>query len=179
MSHSDRGPIRQQKKKLCAFIATRLPDTPSPSPLTLGAILAGASKKDLEMLTKLGETIGMIFQIKDDELNLFGDEAMMGKSIGSDVREGKKTLYYYHLFQKSDGEIAHRLHGIFGNHSLTSTDLAYLKESIKKLGVNKIIEEKINMLEEKSKRYLEELQIAERDKATIYELMFFVTSRAS
>ena len=60
-----------------------------------GAILAQESKELAVQLNELGKTLGLIFQIKDDELGLFGDETKTGKPVGADIREGKKTLYYY------------------------------------------------------------------------------------
>jgi len=61
-------------------------------PLMAGAMLAGKGLAELEGLSRLGELMGMAFQIRDDELGMFGDERDLGKPVGSDLREGKKTL---------------------------------------------------------------------------------------
>jgi geranylgeranyl diphosphate synthase, type I len=68
-------------------------------PLSMGARLAGMSESDCLQLEKAGEYLGMLFQIKDDELGLFADPAVLGKPVGADVRENKKTLYRYRLLQ--------------------------------------------------------------------------------
>ena len=57
----------------------------------MGAILANASKEDLEKLTKYAEDIGLAFQIKDDILSEEGDEAILGKPVGNDKELGKCT----------------------------------------------------------------------------------------
>lgn len=56
-----------------------------------GAILAGASEKQLEALTVYADNLGLAFQIKDDLLDIEGDEKLIGKPVGSDVRNKKAT----------------------------------------------------------------------------------------
>ena len=57
-----------------------------------GAILAGASDRELETLTAYGRHLGLAFQIKDDILDITGDSAKMGKATGSDFRKKKATF---------------------------------------------------------------------------------------
>jgi len=60
-------------------------------PLTAGAILAGADGDALESLAEYGRLLGIAFQLGDDLLGVFGEEDVTGKSIVSDLREGKET----------------------------------------------------------------------------------------
>ncbi len=60
-------------------------------PMRLGAIVAGASGRALDMLVEIGTKLGVGFQIHDDVLNLSGDERY-GKEIADDLLEGKRTL---------------------------------------------------------------------------------------
>ncbi|TSC75844.1 MAG: hypothetical protein G01um101430_14 [Parcubacteria group bacterium Gr01-1014_30] len=55
----------------------------------LGAMAAGASKKDLASLRKYGFNLGLVFQIKDDILDIFGKQETFGKVIGGDIVERK------------------------------------------------------------------------------------------
>jgi len=59
--------------------------------LRCGAILGGASPKQLQDLTAYGEHIGLAFQIADDILDVVGNEALIGKPVGSDVDNNKAT----------------------------------------------------------------------------------------
>lgn len=61
------------------------------SSCTTGAILAGASAEEVEKVRAFGENIGVAFQIVDDILDEIGDEATLGKPVGSDIEEGKVT----------------------------------------------------------------------------------------
>ena len=60
--------------------------------LVVGAHYAGASRDVVQALGSYGHHLGMAFQITDDRLDLAGDEATVGKSLGTDLREGKTTL---------------------------------------------------------------------------------------
>lgn len=56
-----------------------------------GAILAGGSEEQLKQLVRYGRRIGLAFQIADDLLDLEGDPAKLGKSVGADATHGKMT----------------------------------------------------------------------------------------
>lgn len=58
----------------------------------LGAIAANASESDTEKVIEYAKNLGMAFQIKDDLLDVLGDEKTLGKPIGSDKNSNKKTF---------------------------------------------------------------------------------------
>ncbi len=96
-------------------------------PLLAGAMLADAPPELCATLGSLGESVGLLFQIRDDELGLFGDERELGKPIGSDVREGKKTLIFSSLMAAADPEERSRLDGILGNPHAAAGDIEYVR----------------------------------------------------
>jgi geranylgeranyl diphosphate synthase type II len=56
-----------------------------------GAILANATSEQIEKLRIYAENIGLAFQVTDDILNVEGDPAVMGKSVGTDANRKKST----------------------------------------------------------------------------------------
>jgi geranylgeranyl diphosphate synthase type I len=66
-------------------------------PLILAAHLAKQSPALINDLSQIGEKIGLIYQMQDDYLGIFGDSKKTGKPILSDIKEGKKTIFYYYL----------------------------------------------------------------------------------
>ena len=56
-----------------------------------GAILAGAQPQDIKKIKQVGKNLGLAFQIKDDVLDIIGDEKQLGKQIGSDKANEKAT----------------------------------------------------------------------------------------
>ncbi len=69
----------------------------------IGGLLGGASLEQRRALRWYGLNLGMTFQLVDDLLDLTGDQATMGKPVGSDLREGKLTLPVIYLLQRADG----------------------------------------------------------------------------
>lgn len=61
-------------------------------PMRTGAMLAGADGTTQSALERLGECLGMLYQIRDDEMNAVGNTAVTGKSVGSDAANNKQTL---------------------------------------------------------------------------------------
>ncbi len=59
--------------------------------LRAGAILSGASEKELQAVSGYAGHFGLAFQITDDLLDIEGEEAKLGKSVGSDVKNNKAT----------------------------------------------------------------------------------------
>ncbi len=70
----------------------------------IGGILAGASETDLTALYKAGETAGLAFQLQDDWLDVYGDEAVFGKPIGGDICNNKKTYMLIKALETARGD---------------------------------------------------------------------------
>ena len=58
----------------------------------IGAHLSGATEEQRDIFQEFGTKIGMAFQIADDALDLVGDQQVVGKSLGTDLKNGKMTL---------------------------------------------------------------------------------------
>lgn len=58
----------------------------------LGALIGGGDEETVQHYAAFGKELGLAFQVKDDILGIWGDEAVTGKSAASDIETGKKTL---------------------------------------------------------------------------------------
>ncbi len=72
--------------------------------LQIGALTAGADSDEAKGLFQFGEHFGISFQIQDDLLDTFGDGEKVGKEIGGDIRQGKKTYLYLKALELLDGQ---------------------------------------------------------------------------
>ncbi|MBP3753173.1 MAG: polyprenyl synthetase family protein [Pyramidobacter sp.] len=64
--------------------------------LCSGAILAGAAGEELERLMEYGRCVGIAFQVADDILDVVGTQAEMGKTLGKDAEQDKRTFVLVH-----------------------------------------------------------------------------------
>lgn len=69
----------------------------------MGAIIGGAKSGQEKALKEFGFNLGMAFQIQDDLLDIISDEKVLGKNIGSDLAEGKKTYISILASEKDQG----------------------------------------------------------------------------
>ena len=67
----------------------------------MGALIAGASEKEADLLYKFGYDLGLAFQIADDWLDTYGDPAVFGKAIGGDIVNNKKSWLMTRAFEKA------------------------------------------------------------------------------
>ena len=74
----------------------------------LGAIYGGAAPNVARAFYDYGMNLGRAFQIMDDLLDLLGEEALVGKTLGSDVEKGKPTLPLIHFLGKADAKLRKR-----------------------------------------------------------------------
>lgn len=127
-------------------------------PLKIGAVLAGAADEDIDTLDELGEKLGVIFQLKDDEIKLFGTKDTMGADAGSDIRENKKTLIRHILFAQAPPQEKEMLANVFGNPSLTVDDIDMVKSLLQKHGIMESILSDINQQAEHLKTLVSRLK---------------------
>lgn len=72
----------------------------------LGAQLSGADEATVDAFGKYGNDLGIAFQIADDFLDLWGDDSKVGKTLGTDLQQGKITLPLIHMLRHPDRQLA-------------------------------------------------------------------------
>jgi octaprenyl-diphosphate synthase len=87
-----------------------------------GALIGECGPEAVEALGDFGYHTGMAFQIQDDILDFIGDEAVLGKPVGGDLREGKVTLPVIHALQDARPEAAQELLRIYDKSGPLSAD---------------------------------------------------------
>lgn len=142
-------------------------------PLVLGAILGNGDLKTTRDLEKLGEKLGIIFQIKDDTLGFLGDKKTIGKKVGSDIIQNKKTLYYLYLFKMVSKNEKEKLYQIFGNKDLNLDEINYVINLAKKFGVIDIVNNKINNFAKEIEIDINNLSFSQNYKNKLLDLLNF------
>ena len=105
-------------------------------PMRLGAILAGASDKQLELIYKFGILLGRSFQIIDDLLDLTSDFEGLKKQQGNDIYEGKRTIMLIHLLTNSSTDDSSKLKEILSKPRVDKTpaEITWVINKMKEYG---------------------------------------------
>lgn len=113
-------------------------------PLHLGAALAGRLDELADPLTAIGMPLGEAFQLRDDILGVFGDEAVTGKPVGDDIREGKLTPLIAVAAQRATGRSARLLDRI-GAQDLAPAEIEAVAEVLVETGACEEVERTIRL----------------------------------
>lgn len=115
------------------------------SSMKIGAVVAGASSKDAELLYKFGINVGLAFQLQDDYLDVYGDPKIFGKNTGDDIATNKKTYMLIKACEKATGESKELLNEWIHAEFFEREDKIKAVTTIyNELGIDKICKEKMD-----------------------------------
>jgi octaprenyl-diphosphate synthase len=96
----------------------------------IGALLGAVSADQTEALTRYGLDIGVAFQISDDALDFTADQARLGKAIGADLREGKRTLPLIAMLERVPTADAERVRALLRRRTLEAAEIEDLRRLV-------------------------------------------------
>ncbi|RLB15256.1 MAG: octaprenyl diphosphate synthase [Thermoplasmata archaeon] len=100
-----------------------------------GGILSSADPKEIEALQKFGHLVGMAFQIMDDLLDYTSDQAVFGKPVGKDIREGKITLPLIYALEGMSDEEKKLIQELFEQREPSNEEYQDLIDLVRRNGV--------------------------------------------
>lgn len=103
-------------------------------PLLIGAALGAADAGQRAALSAFGHPLGMAYQLRDDVLGVFGDEAVTGKPSGDDLREGKRTVLVAFAREAMPTGARRVFDELLGDPELDAEQIASLQETIVQTG---------------------------------------------
>lgn len=103
------------------------------SGFTIGAILAGAPEEDIQRLHRIAYSIGIAFQIQDDILDVIGDSKELGKTVGSDAKDGKSTYVSIHGLEQASRDVRRLTEGALVEFDALSAKDDFLRDLILRL----------------------------------------------
>jgi geranylgeranyl diphosphate synthase type I len=90
----------------------------------IGLNTTNVDEKKVVALSNFTSKCGTAFQLQDDILGIVGDERQLGKPVGSDIREGKRTTIIYYAFKNASPQQKKKMESTLGNHQATPQDIA-------------------------------------------------------
>lgn len=139
----------------------------------IGAIIGGGDEGLVSLLGDYGANLGIGFQIFDDYLGLTSKEEVLGKSIGNDIRDGKKTLI---VIKALDSPLKDKVLRLLGNKGATEEDINMLVKDLRSKGIDEYVLKKAKLYIEKSVHALSSLPESSA-KQDLIELAEYAISR--
>ena len=137
--------------------------------VAIGAMLGGASEEDCRKLRRFAIELGMAFQLQDDLLDSYGDDRL-GKAIGGDILEGKKTYLMVMALSKASAAEHRILASTYSDPTLSDQQkIARVREVFDKLGVARLTEQQINHRFERALNILDTLSVQSEGTARLRE----------
>ena len=115
-------------------------------PLLLGALLAGAKPATLKALDGFAGPVGIAFQLADDLLSAFGNPGATGKTLGNDLRAGKRTPLVLDALKRARGRDRRHLTQVFGKPRATDAEVGRALQVLERTGARKRTEARIEQL---------------------------------
>ncbi len=137
--------------------------------LQTGALIAGAGAEDQKKLYEFGLNLGLSFQIKDDWLDTFGEGEKVGKKIGGDIIQNKKTFLLITALNDANEEQRKELSALFQEKDETKK-VAGVMQLFAALNISQKTESRIDELYEKSLNSLRSVNLPDEKKKPLLAL---------
>ncbi len=124
----------------------------------LGAVFAGNDSTTRAACRAYGRELGIVFQIRDDVLGIWGDPAVTGKPVGADIQKRKKTLPIIHALETADGPDRTRLRSMFSEAGVPP-DISATMAILERAGSRSFTEERIRKHRNRASQALARLPV--------------------
>ena len=126
----------------------------------MGALIAGASAREADLLYKFGYDLGLAFQIADDWLDTYGDPAVFGKAIGGDILNNKKSWLLTRALEKAGTErFAEAMAMPVSNDAEKEAKITAVKNLYAELNIEQEAKEEIIRFHNQAMGYVKELNL--------------------
>ncbi|MBO3758050.1 MAG: polyprenyl synthetase family protein [Thermoproteota archaeon] len=142
-----------------------------------GAIVGGGTEEEITALRNYGTNLGVMFQITDDYLDIYGDEELIGKSVGKDIMEHKIANIVVLLSMKEmDDESRNKFIRMISKQEVAKEEILEAIKIIKSTNAEKEVFETLNSYKVKLKETLKPLKQTEA-KIILENIADFVVNR--
>ncbi len=147
--------------------------------MQLGGLSGRASQQDQIHLYEFGKNIGIAFQIQDDVLDTFGAKARVGKRIGGDIVQNKKTYLYLKALELLGKKDAEELKTIFSSPAKDENEkIERVKHLYKESGVLAYAQELMDVYKNLALSHLDTVNVSnENKKEELKQLAHYLIKR--
>jgi geranylgeranyl diphosphate synthase, type II len=141
----------------------------------MGVILGDASSEEIDIIEKIILCTGRAFQLQDDLLELISDPENMGKSLGSDLIERKKTFLLLNAYALCNENERRHLDSMLTPDYILKNGINRIRDLFESVGAIRLTEDRIKQEVETAHRLTEELPMAQ--KKMLYSFSSFILNR--
>lgn len=148
--------------------------------LEIGALIGGADSQTAHSLYEAGVELGLAFQIQDDLLDVYGDEATFGKPIGGDITNAKKTLLLLYALEQLRGSELEELRAILElSPEERRAQVAHVRSLYERVGVRAYATQAVEAHTARAYSLLEPLTLSEEGRDLLLTLFATLAGRKS
>lgn len=143
-----------------------------------GALIAGAPEHEYKALYDFGGYLGLVFQLQDDYLDVYGEVEEFGKKIGGDILCNKKTYMLIKALELAGEEDKASLREWLNKERFNPAEkIKDVTEIYNRAGIKEVVMAKIDDYLEKSRAALDKVNVAEERKVRFYEMIDYIGGR--
>ena len=101
----------------------------------MGSLIGTDDEDSVHHFSRIGAYLGRAFQIRDDHLGIWGDEANTGKSVGNDIRRKKKSFPIVFALEAAEGAARKRLTEVYSSEEVVERDVGDVLDVLAELNV--------------------------------------------
>lgn len=143
-----------------------------------GALIAGAPEHEYKALYDFGGYLGLVFQLQDDYLDVYGNEAEFGKKIGGDILINKKTYLLIKAFQLANEQEKAELKNWIDQKDFNPADkIKAVTDIYNRVKVGEATMKTINDYLNKSREALDKINVSHERKKYFSDMISFIGER--
>lgn len=143
-----------------------------------GALVAGAPEHEYNALYDFGGYLGLVFQLQDDYLDVYGDVAEFGKKIGGDILSNKKTYMLIKALELASPEDKALLKEWIAKKEFDPQEkIKAVTEIYNRTGIKEVVMSKIDSYMAKSREALAMVDVPEERKVYFREMVDYIDGR--
>ncbi len=143
----------------------------------MGSLVGSGNAETVQAMSRCGRYLGLVFQIRDDYLGVWGYEEETGKPIGNDLRRKKNSLPLVYALEKADSAEREHIQSIYAKEEVDDRDVASMMDVLEQLGVSNYVQMLAQKQADLAQEALESVPTTERAREEMQELVEFLLTR--
>lgn len=146
--------------------------------LRLGALIGGATDEQSAIVEEFGVNVGLGFQLNDDILDVYADQAKFGKQVGGDIISNKKTLMLIQALKQAKGADKEELNQWVHTEKFDAADKVKAVTAIyNRLGIKEKATERANSYFNEGFNALDKLNVSDEKKQLLKDFGLYLQNR--